>query len=202
MKKQHITLTRLKKSIERDEVQWVAQALEHAQQDVVNDATHFAYLNDHFACFEILAPKMSIENSYNIIKLSCEYQDLDYFKVLMNLPQQPKTLERMICYAAREDFFEGFSWGVETFHAATDGSKIMLEALQNGPHYIDVAYRYFPQSSDYGLENINGFRNRMNSSPENLSVIDSSVERLKALATKKALVDTIDTTERQRGRKI
>lgn len=202
MKTTHITLTRLKKSIERDEVQWVSNALMHAEQDVVNDATYFAYLNEHFACFEILAPKMSIENSYNIIKLSCEYLDLEYFKVLMSLPQQPKTLERMICYAAREDFFEGFSWSVEAFHSAIDGSKIMLEALQNGPHYVDIAYQYFPQSSDYGLNNINGFRNRMNSSPENLSVIDSSIERLKALITQTTLVNTIDLSERHRGRKI
>ena len=202
MKTTHITLTRLKKSIERDEVQWVSNALMHAEQDVVNDATYFAYLNDHFACFEILAPKMSIENSYNIIKLSCEYLDLDYFKVLMSLPQQPRTLERMICYAAREDFFEAFSWGIQTFHQEINGNTIMLEALQNGPHYVDVAYQHFPQSSNYGLKNINGFRNRMNSSPENLSIIDSSVERLNALITLNALLNTIDATDRKRERKI
>jgi len=202
MKTPHITLTRLKKSIERDEVQWVAKALEHAQQDVVNDATYFAYLNERFACFEILAPKMSIENSYNIIKLSCEYLDLEYFKVLMSLPQQPRTLERMICYAAREDFFEGFSWAVETFHKEMNGDAIMLESLQNGPHYVDVAYQHFPNSSDYGLKNIQGFRNRMNSSPENLSIIDSSVERLNALITHNALLNTIDATDRKRERKI
>ena len=202
MKTPHITLTRLKKSIERDEVQWVAKALEHAQQDVVNDATYFAYLNERFACFEILAQKMSIENSYNIIKLSCEYLDLDYFKVLMSLPQQPRTLERMICYAAREDFFEGFEWGVQTFHQEINGDAIMLEALQNGPHYVDVAYQHFPQSAGHGLKNIHGFRKRMNSSPENLSIIDSSIERLNALITLNALIDTIDATDRKRERKI
>lgn len=202
MKTPHITLTRLKKSIERDEVQWVAKALEHAQQDVVNDATYFAYLNERFACFEILAPKMSIENSYNIIKLSCEYQDLRYFQVLMRLPQQPRTLERMMCYAAREDFFEGFEWGVQMFHKKMNGDAIMLEALQNGPHYVDVAYQHFPQSSDHGLKNIHGFRNRMNSSPENLSIIDSSVERLNALITQETLFNTIHTTDCQRSRKI
>lgn len=202
MKTTHITLTRLKKSIERDEVQWVSNALIHAQKDVVNEATSFAYLNNHFACFEILAQKMCIENSYNLIKLTCEYQDLAYFKILMKLPQQPKTLERMICYAAREGFFDGFSWGIENFNAQIDGSKIMLEALQSGTDYVDVAYQHFPQSSHYGLEHINGFRNRMNSSPENILLIDSSIERLKALTTQTALVTTIDISERQRGRKI
>lgn len=202
MKTPHITLTRLKKSIERDEVQWVSNALIHAQQEVINEATSFAYLNNHFACFEMLAQKISIENSYNLIKLTCEYQDLEYFKILMNLPQQPRTWERMICYAAREDFFDGFAWGCETFHEKMNGTSIMLEALQNGPHYVDIAYLHFPQSSQYGLDNINGFRNKMSSSPENLSLIDSSVERLKALITQTVLVSTLDITEHQRGRKI
>lgn len=202
MKIPHITLTRLKKSIERDEVQWVSNALLHAQKDVINEATSFAYLNNHFACFEMLAQKMSIENSYNLIKLTCEYQDVEYFKILMRLPQQPRTLERMICYAAREDFFEGFAWGIETFHERIDGATIMLEALQNGPHYVDVSHQHFPHASTYGLEHIPVFRNKMSGSPENLSVIDSSVERLKALITQETLINTIGETNRQRGRKI
>lgn len=202
MKNTNITITRLKKSIRNDEAQWVAQALEHAKQDVINEATMFAYLNDHFTCFEVLAPRLSIENSYNLIRLTCEYKDLEYFKILMQLPHQPKTLDRMIAYGAREDFFEGFLWGVESFSGRIDGMGIMVEALQSGPQYIDIAYRYFPHFSTDSLKRIEHVRNSRNCSPETLSVIDASCERLKALVTQDVLVNTIGTTNRQRERKL
>lgn len=202
MKKPHITLTRLKKSIERDEVQWVSNALIHAQQDVVNEATSFAYLNNHFACFGMLAQKMSIENSYRLIKLTCEYHDLAYFKILMTLPQQPRTLERMICYAARENFFEGFSWGVETFHAHIESTSIMVEALQSGPQYVDAAYAHFARFSEESLKLTEPFGGGSNHLKESLAVHESSRERLKALMTHDALLNTLDATDHQRARKI
>ena len=202
MKTPHITLTRLKKSIERDEVQWVSNALIHAQQDVVNEATSFAYLNNHFACFGMLAQKMSIENSYRLIKLTCEYHDLAYFKILMTLPQQPRTLERMICYAARENFFEGFSWGVETFHAHIEGTSIMVEALQSGPQYVDAAYLHFAHFSEESLKRVEPLGDKSNRSHERLAVVESSRERLKALMTHNILVNTIGMTPYQRERKI
>lgn len=203
MKTTHITLTRLKKSIERNEVQWVSNALEHAQNDVINEAASFAYLNNHFACFEILAQKMCIENSYNLIKLTCEYQDLEYFKILMTLPQQPKTLERMISYAAQEDFFDGFAWGIENFNRHIDGITMMVAALQTGPHYVDAVYKYFADFSVASLNRIEQFRGKINyCSPETSSAIDASSERLRALITQDTLVNTIGATDRQRGRKI
>lgn len=178
------------------------QALEHAKEDVINEAAAFAYLNNQLACFEMLAQKMCIDNSRRLIKLTCEYHDFAYFKILMNLPHQPKTLERMMVYATLEDFFEGFSWALETFHARIEGKSIMFEALQSGPHYVDMAYLRFAQFSEESLKRIEPFGGVSKPSQDRQMVIEASSERLKALMTHDALVNAIDTTDHQRARKI
>lgn len=202
MRPPHITLTRLKKSITQDEVAWVAKAVAHARQDVRDEAATFAYLNEKFECFELLAPHLSPEHLSHLQHLTGEYHDLEYFKVLMNLPLQPAPRQKMVVYAAREGFFEGFCWSMAAFKNEVNGNVVLLQALKSGDEYVNAAYKIFPQCAETALRKMSDGEDMQWFSTELLTRVRSGMERLQALLTNDRLQNIIDTTTHSRGRKL